>query len=372
MASDLLQAVAEVARRADAVASAAGRRLRIMEVCGTHTSAITRSGLRELLAAVIQFRSGPGCPVCVTSAEDLALAAGLARHPATLIATPGDLMRVPTWVYGERHSLEELRAAGLADVRVITSPLQALSLAAANPPREVVLIGIGFETTSPLVAATVLRAATGEAPGNLSVLSLHKRMPPALWQMLAANDLGVDGLLLPGHVSVVTGRRAFDFVSSDRRVPAVIAGFEPMDVLLALSSLLRQIDSAKPAVANLYPRAVTEQGNMVAQELVDRVFAPADADWRGLGCIPESGLELRPEYRRWDAIDKLDLDRRAGGKLPSPPGCRCGDVLAGRIDPPDCPEFALSCAPLRPHGPCMVSAEGACQIAYRAAAGNGG
>ena len=324
-----------------------------MEVCGTHTMAISRAGLRQLLPAGITLVSGPGCPVCVTSTADLDRVVALARRPEVTLATFGDLVRVPS----SRTTLAAERAAG-ADVRVVYSPLDAVNLAQAEPEREVVFAGIGFETTAPIVAAAVLEArARGVA--NFSVLSLHKTMPLPLRALLDLGETPISGFILPGHVSVVTGTACYEFLASEYAVGGVVAGFEPDDVLEALLMLVRQ---TAPTIEIGYRRAVRAEGNLVAQRLMATVFAPSDADWRGLGVIPGSGLALADEYRESATEERFTVEIE---EPIEPMGCACGEVLRGVLDPADCALFGSRCTPGDPVGPCMVSSEGSCAARYR-------
>jgi hydrogenase expression/formation protein HypD len=327
--------------------------LTFMEVCGTHTMAIARHGLRELLPPGLRLVSGPGCPVCVTAMADLDRVIALAHLPRVTLVTFGDLLRVPA----SRSSLAAERAAG-ADVRVVYSARDAVAIAAADPSREVVFAGIGFETTAPTVAASLLEArALGV--GNFSVLSLHKTMPLPLKALLELGETPVSGFILPGHVSVVTGSRCYEFLARDYRVAGVVAGFEPHDVLLALLMLVRQ---AAPVIEIEYTSAVQAEGNLVAQRLLEQVFMPGDAEWRGLGVIPGSGLLLREEFAAMDADRRFAVDP---GETLEPSGCRCGEVLRGVIDPVECALFGRRCTPQDPVGACMVSSEGACAARYR-------
>lgn len=347
LADDLaLDARAALARRGASV-------LTFMEVCGTHTMAIARFGLRDLLPSEVRLVSGPGCPVCVTAMGDLDKVIGLARLPEVTVTTFGDLIRVPA----SRSSLAAERAAG-ADVRVVYSARDAVELAAAEPERQVVFAGIGFETTAPTVGAALLEAqARGVA--NFSVLSMHKTMPLPLKALLDLGETDITGFILPGHVSVVTGSGCYEFLARDHGVGGVVAGFEAHDVLQALQLLVRQTE---PAIAIQYGRAVRPEGNVVAQRLMARVFEPCDADWRGLGIIPGSGLRLRDEFAAFDAERRLSVD--AGEPL-EPKGCRCGEVLRGVLDPAACALFGARCTPEDPVGACMVSSEGACAARYR-------
>jgi len=324
-----------------------------MEVCGTHTMAISRYGLRDLLPAGMRLVSGPGCPVCVTAVGDLDVVVALARLPEVTIVTFGDLVRVPS----SRSSLAAERAAG-ADVRVVYAPTDALELAAAQPERQFVLVGIGFETTAPTVAGALLMARERNLR-NFSVLSLHKTMPGALRALLDGGESRIDGFILPGHVSVVTGSDCYRFLPAEYGVGGVVAGFTAADVLEALLLLARQ---RRPAIEIGYRRAVTTAGNRVAQELLSRVFTPCDAVWRGLGLIAGSGLRLADEFRDYAAEERFTVEP---GEPVEPRGCRCGEVLRGLIDPPECALFGRRCTPETPVGACMVSSEGSCAAHFR-------
>lgn len=345
---------AEALRRLAAdLAAETGSGGTFMEVCGSHTMAIARYGLRELLPPSIRLVSGPGCPVCVTAMHDLDTVIALCGLPGVTVATFGDLIRVPA----SRSSMAAARAEG-ADVRVVYSARDAVDLAAADPSREVVFVGIGFETTAPTVAASVVEARR-RGVRNYSVLSLHKTMPQPLRALLDLGETPIAGFLLPGHVSVVTGTAGYEFLAAEYGVAGVVAGFEPDDILEALLMLVRQ---PAPAIENQYTRAVQPQGNTVAQQLMGQVFEPRDADWRGLGVIPGSGLGLRPEFAGHDAAVRLPVDP---GESLEPAGCRCGEVLRGVTDPADCALFGRRCTPEDPVGACMVSSEGACAARYR-------
>ncbi|MDR1658903.1 MAG: hydrogenase formation protein HypD [Desulfovibrio sp.] len=338
----------------------AGRPLRFMEVCGTHTVALFQSGLASLLPASVTHLSGPGCPVCVTHDAEISLILDLAGRAKTILATFGDMLRVPG---PDGRSLKHARAGG-GRVEIVYSPLEALALAKKNPDDAVVFPGIGFETTAPTVAATLLTARQ-EKIGNFCVLSLHKLVPPALRALLddvRDGEAKIDAFLLPGHVSTVIGLAPYAFLAERFRVPGVVGGFEPADILLALCLLAEQLRDNAPAVRNAYPRAVNDAGNPRARALTEQVFMPADALWRGMGAIPESGLALRPEYADMDAARRFNLTPATS---PSPKGCRCGDVLRGRISPPACPLFGRKCTPASPVGPCMVSTEGSCAAWYK-------
>jgi hydrogenase expression/formation protein HypD len=337
-------------------AARAGRPLTLMEVCGTHTMAIYRHGLPSLLPEAVRLISGPGCPVCVTSQGQIDQIIALARQPGVTIGTFGDMIRVP----GSESSLEHERARG-ADVRVLYAPTDALSLAAEQPSREVILIGIGFETTAPTVAATVAEARRHNVR-NLSLVSACKRIPPALDALLASGDLTIDGLICPGHVSVIIGSDAYKPLVERYRLACVVAGFEPDEVLDAIAALVRQAAEGRIEVENRYATWVRPDGNRRALEMLDEVFAPATARWRGLGVIGQSGLALRESWRDFDAAERFNIEER---EVAEPPGCRCGDVLRGQLTPLACPLFAGACTPEHPVGPCMVSTEGSCSAAFR-------
>jgi hydrogenase expression/formation protein HypD len=331
------------------------RPLRLMEFCGGHTHAIMRYGLRALVPGTVDLRSGPGCPVCVTANADLDRAIALCQVPKLILTTFGDMIRVP----GSTQSLQEAKAAG-ADVRMVYSTLDALRIARENPARPVVFLGVGFETTAPTVAATILQAEA-EGVDNLSVLSLHKLTPPATRAILDAGEVALDGIIGPGHVTTIIGADVWEFLPTDYHVPVAIAGFEPLDILRAVADLVDMAEDGTPAVSNAYSRSVTRQGNLAALDVMARVFEVTCADWRGLGVVPGSGLGLRPAFARFDAARLFEVDP---GPTREHKGCLCGDVLRGTITPPECPLFAKACTPARPIGPCMVSAEGACAAYY--------
>lgn len=325
----------------------------LMEVCGTHTMAISRDGLRPLLEPGINLVSGPGCPVCVTSDADVDRAIAVAELPDVVLATFGDMVKVP----GSVGSLAGVRAQGAA-VKVVYSPLDALELARAEPDRKVVFLGVGFETTAPAVAATALQARS-EGLDNFYVLSFHKLVPPALRALVSIEDFAVDGFILPGHVSVITGSDAFSFVPEEYGIPCVVAGFEVTDVLSSILRLVRMRGKA-PGLEVEYSRAVRPEGNTKALAVMAKVFEPCDAHWRGLFEIPASGLALRSEFADMDAgLWDVELPERREGTA-----CRCGDILCGRIKPTECPLFASKCNPEEPVGPCMVSSEGTCAAYY--------
>jgi hydrogenase expression/formation protein HypD len=346
IARDLVQRIHFWARRIP-------RKVTIMEVCGTHTNSISGAGLRGLMPENVRLVSGPGCPVCVTPTSFLDMAISLARMPGVTIATFGDLVRVPS----SKGSLEEAMADG-CDVRVIYSPRDLLALGKELRGRRVVFLAIGFETTAPGVAATILES---EKVGNILFLVGHKLIPPAIEALLSAEEVNLDGLILPGHVSAIIGQEPYGFVSERFGIPGVIAGFTPLDVLAAIAEILQQLVFGSPKVVNNYGRVVRPEGNPRAREVMASVFEPCDGVWRGLGEIRGSGLRLRTPWR------DLDASRLVTEVVETvePKGCRCGDVLKGLLDPPECPLFGLHCTPEGPRGPCMVSSEGACGAWYR-------
>jgi len=330
--------------------------LKIMEFCGTHTHAICRYGLRELLPRTIEMFSGPGCPVCVTDQADIDYAIALARVPQAIITTFGDLLKVP----GSRGSLQAAAARG-ATVEVVYSPLNAVDFAERNPERSVIFLGVGFETTAPMVAASVLEAIRRNL-SNYYVYSMHKLTPPAMRAILDAKELSLGGILCPGHVSTVTGWRVWDFLADTYAIPAAVAGFEPADVLWAVAEIVAQHESCRAEVVNTYPRSATALGNVTAQEVMKQVFETGAATWRGLGAIPESGLTLRTDYHSFDAKEVFHIDP---GETIVQEGCHCGEIIRGVMKPAECPLFGQTCNPAQPVGPCMVSAEGTCAAYYQ-------
>ena len=329
---------------------------RFMEVCGTHTVAIFQSGLRTLLPEEIVHLSGPGCPVCVTHDREIAAYLALAEKDLT-IATFGDLIKVPG---PAGRNLKMAQAEG-ARIKIVYSAFDALKIALEKPELKVVFLGVGFETTAPTVAA-VIRMAKEQGVKNFSVLSLHKLVPPALRALAADREIRVDGLLLPGHVSTIIGLEPYRFLADEYNVPAVIGGFEPLDILQAILIMLRQKNEGRVDVVNNYRRAVSDQGNARAREVMYDVFETCDALWRGLGTIPGSGLTVRQKYAEFDACLVYDQ------KLPQVEeivGCKCGSVLKGLISPDKCPLFDTRCTPASPVGPCMVSTEGSCAAYHK-------
>jgi len=332
------------------------RPVTLMHVCGTHEHTIARSGMRSLLPHDVRLIAGPGCPVCVCPAGDIDQAIAAARREGTVIATFGDMVRVPA----SSGSFEQSRAEG-CDVRVVYSPIDAVNIARENPDREVVFMAVGFETTAAPIAASL----AVDLPGNFSIVPSMRLIPPALRFLLKRSSGAVDGFVLPGHVSAIIGRTGYAFLEEEFGVPAVIAGFEPIDVLRAVRELLVQVAGGKRGVVvNEYRRVVHEEGNSRAREAIERFFEEADVPWRGIGTIPGSGLVLRREYQRLDARKRLGL-AAATEAVDVRPGCRCNLVILGEAEPETCPLFGGECTPRNPYGPCMVSSEGTCRARYQ-------
>ena len=327
--------------------------VKIVHVCGTHENTIAQFGLRSLLPENVQVFEGPGCPVCVTPTQDLNAAIQLALDGA-ILCTFGDMTRVP----GTRRTLAQAREEG-ADVRVVLSAADAVEVARKNPARQVVFFAVGFETTAPGTAAVLLDSP----PSNFAVWSSHKLIPPALGALMESSPGSIGAFLAPGHVSTVIGSQAYAEVARRYRVPVVVAGFEPLDMLYALAAALRLIGEGRAEVVNAYARAVRPEGNLKAQELIARVFEAQDARWRGVGTIPCSGLALREEFASWDAAKKFQVRAEEGED--HPPGCLCPEIVMARALPSQCPLFRTRCTPQTPVGPCMVGVEGACNVWYR-------
>ena len=340
----------------------ADRPVSLMEVCGTHTVSIHRAGLRGLLPARIRLVSGPGCPVCVTPQSYVDALIALSQQPGVRVATYGDMIRVP----GRETTLERVQGDG-ARVSVVYGVMDALKLARERTDEQIVFAGVGFETTAPTTAVAV-KLARGEGIGNFTVLGAHKLIIPAMTALLEGGEVQIDGFLCPGHVSVVIGADAYRPLAARFRRPCVVAGFEPLEMLDAIERVLRQLAAGKAEVQNAYAKVVSAAGNRAAWATIEEVFEPADTPWRGLGVIPRSGLALR------QAFADLDAARRFGVEITDQEdahGCRCGDVIRGLIEPPECPLFGGACTPANPVGPCMVSREGNCQAHYKYARSDG-
>ena len=327
----------------------------LMEVCGTHTVAIFKHGIRQFLPEKVNMLSGPGCPVCVTPNADIDKAIALAQNAGVILTTFGDMMKVP----GSYSNLQQVKAAG-ADVRVVYSVLDALRIAEDNPRKSVVFFGVGFETTAPTTASAILEA---ERLGinNFFFHSVHKLIPPAMRALLGSDEVRIDGFICPGHVSTIIGSQPYEFIPREYGIPCVIAGFEPLDILQAIDMLLEQISVGEPRVDIQYRRAVRKEGNPIALKYLSTVFQVTDACWRGIGIIPKSGLKLGRQYKRFDAEHAFKIVSKPPKEVA---GCRCGDMLRGVSTPHECRLFAKACTPENPVGPCMVSTEGTCSAWY--------
>lgn len=327
-----------------------------MEVCGTHTMSIYQYGIRSLLPENVRLVSGPGCPVCVTPIGYVDRALACTAAPRNIVATFGDMLRVP----GSRSSLMERRAGG-ADIRIVYSPLDAVTLAKNNPERRVIFLGVGFETTAPTIAVSILEAARQKLT-NYCVLAAHKTMPAPMEILTCDPDLNLKGYLCPAHVSTVIGGAAYKPLAEKYHIPCVVTGFEPADVMQGIVMLLAQTLRGDSRVEIQYSRAVSWKGNPKAQAILGRLFEPCDAVWRGLGVLAGSGLAIRSEYAEFDAEQVLSLDVPEAAENPA---CLCGEVLKGKLTPFGCPLFATTCTPESPAGACMVSSEGTCAAAYK-------
>jgi hydrogenase expression/formation protein HypD len=349
------KAIAGLMRKIEETSGRIARDVTIMEVCGTHTHAVAAAGLRRMLPAGVRLISGPGCPVCVTPVDYLDRALALASLENIMVCTFGDLMRVPS----STSSLEIAHAEG-RPIEIVYSPRDALDLARANPERRVVFLAVGFETTAPTIAGAVAEAEADHVD-NFLILPGNKVMPPPMTALVEDQDLKVDGFLLPGHVSVLTGWECFRFLAEDYGVSGAVVGFAPTDVMRGVLELLEQIKDGTARITNLYSRVVSSKGNKVAARLVERYFEPVATSWRGFGEIPGSGLGLREQFSHRDA-GTIEVDLPPPNE---PAGCACGDVLRGVIDPPECSLFGTACQPTTPVGACMVSSEGTCSAWFR-------
>lgn len=336
-----------------------GKPVRLMEVCGTHTVAIFRQGIRELLPDGLSLISGPGCPVCVTAVEDIEKAMEISRKENVIFTTFGDMMRVP----GIKKNLSEAKAEG-ADIRVLYSPIDALKIASENKDKKIVFFATGFETTSPSVAATLFEADR-KGINNLYIYSVHKLVPPALDALLSSGEVKIDGFIMPGHVSTIIGTRPYGFIAEKYRKPSVITGFEAGDILQGINMLLEQILSNRAEVEIQYKKVVREEGNPKAVALINEYFEPCNAYWRGIGTIPLSGLKLREKYKHRDINSVIKIETLFVSGPQEPKGCSCGEILKGIKTPDECPLFAGVCTPENPVGACMVSTEGSCAAYYK-------
>ena len=344
--------------------TAPSRKIKIMHVCGTHENFIGRFGLRSLLPENIELVAGPGCPVCVCPASDINTAIEISLMDNVILATFGDMIRVPAKnnsKNNENDSLQTAKSRG-ADVRIIYSPFDALKIAEKNPDKKIVFFSVGFETTAAGVASLIYN----NPPDNLSILSSHRLIPPSMELLLGIGDIQIDGFLLPGHVTTVIGMKPFEIFPEAYLMPTVSAGFEPLDILSAVLSIVEQIKEGKTSLTNKYTRAVKEDGNPKAIKIMGDVFEEVSSYWRGIGRIPRSGLKLRDKYSRWDANKIFDIEKGDKDFFDIHPHCSCHLIMLGKIYPPDCPLFAKKvCNPENPFGPCMVSMDGTCRIWYR-------
>ena len=338
----------------DAACDRLGRQINIMEVCGTHTVSIFRNGIRPTLPKTLKLLSGPGCPVCVTDQGYIDVTLELARREDCIIATYGDMIRVP----GKSGSLERNH---MSNVKIVLSSYDAVELARTNPDKTVVFIAVGFETTTPSTAVAVADAER-EGLENFCVFSGHKLVVPAMDALLSDKNNQIDAFLCPGHVSVIIGSDAYKPIVERYHKPCVVAGFEPMQVIEGIAEICRQLAHDNPEVVSMYHAAVKPEGNIAAQKLIEKYFEPYDGYWRGLGKIPGGTLRLKDEYAKFDAVKRFGIEEIPAEDLS---GCKCGEVLCGLIDPPQSPMFEKQCTPDDPVGPCMVSSEGACSAWYK-------
>ena len=336
--------------------------IRLMEFCGGHTVAIFKHGIRQLLPKTIEMLSGPGCPICVTASIDLDKAIALAHLPNVIITTFGDMIRVP----GSYSSLQLAKAEG-NDIRIVYSAQDAVYIARDNPDKSVIFIGIGFETTAPTIAASIMQAEQ-EGINNYYILCLHKLCPPIMKTILNMGEVRLSGIICPGHVSTIIGSYPYQFIPDDYGIACVVSGFEPLDILLCVDMLVSQIETEQYKVEIAYRRGVKPEGNKQANLLMDTVFEVGEANWRGIGAVPLSGLRLRKKYERFDAEKNFEINP---GPSREAKGCICGNILRGISTPLDCKLFRHSCTPEHPVGPCMVSAEGSCATYYHYGASYG-
>ena len=351
----MLEQIYKAQQLMNAACEKSGRQVNIMEVCGTHTVSIFRNGIWSTLPKKLKLLSGPGCPVCVTSQGYIDTVLQLAQRDDCLIATYGDMIRVP----GKDGSLESRQPS--TNVKIVLSSEDALQLAKDNPDKVVVFVAVGFETTAP-ATAVVVKEAAAEGVDNFCVLSGHKLVVPAMRALLSEKNHNIDAFLCPGHVSVIIGYGAFAGIVEHFGRPCVVAGFEPMQIITGLAEICRQFIEGKAELKSVYAAVVTEQGNTTAQKIIAECFEPANGYWRGLGKIEKSALRLKDKYSLFDAFKRFDITETAGQDMS---GCRCGEVLCGLIEPPECELFEKTCSPEAPVGPCMVSSEGACAAWFK-------
>ena len=332
--------------------------LKFMHVCGTHQDTLVKNGLDFLLKDCgIEIGQGPGCPVCVTTPKEIEEMITLAKTDK-IVTTFGDMIRVP----GQNQSLENLKTEGYK-IQTVYSIDDAISIAKKKKDKEIVFMAVGFETTAPTTASAILK----KPPSNFSILCCHRTIPFALKSILDMGELKIDGLIEPGHVSTIIGSKPYEFISKEYKIPQVIAGFEPIDILMSALMLIKQIEKKSPFVENEYSRVVKRDGNIKAQSVIEKTFDICDIKWRGFPIIPKSGLILKSDFNKYDARIKFEdeLIDLKNFKFKEPKGCRCGELLRGLISPKDCPLFGVKCLPDSPIGPCMVSMEGSCNIDYK-------
>ena len=351
----MLERIYKAQKLMDEACKTRGRQINIMEVCGTHTVSIFRSGIRPTLPEGLKLLSGPGCPVCVTDQSYIDIVLELAQRDDVLIATYGDMIRVP----GKSGSLETKQPSN--NVKIVLSSEDALQLAKDNPAKQVVFVAVGFETTAPATAVVVKEAAAG-AIDNFCVLSGHKLVIPAMRALVSEKNDKIDAFLCPGHVSTIIGYQSYAEIVERFGRPCVVAGFEPLQIIEGLAEICRQLAAGKAELKSIYTAVVTEQGNTTAQEMIAECFEPVDGYWRGLGKIENSTLKLKDKYRQFDAFRRFDVTETSSEDTT---GCRCGEVLCGLIEPPECGLFGKDCTPDAPVGPCMVSSEGACAAWFK-------
>ena len=333
------------------------KNIRLMEVCGTHTTSIFKNGIRSLLPNNITLISGPGCPVCVTPTNEIDAFIELANIKNVIIATFGDLIRVP----GTNSSLQKAVANG-KNIQIVSSPIDAVNLAAENLNKKIIFLGVGFETTAPTIAGSIIFAKQIGIK-NYFVYSAHKTVPPALSALMTDKNTNIDGFILPGHVSMVIGVSAYLSFFNNYQIPSVIAGFEPIDLLNVILMLVKQIETDSPKLQNAYKRIVSYEGNKKAQELIAKVFYQTNTKWRGIGTIKNSGLKINKQFAEFDAEKKFDI--KTPDTVKEPKGCSCGQILKGIMSPPQCPLYKKICNPINPVGPCMVSSEGTCAAYFK-------
>ncbi len=338
------------------ISSFLDKEIRLMEVCGTHTMAIRKFGINKALPENIKLISGPGCPVCVTPTVYIDRAVEISKDKDTIIATFGDMVRVP----GSNLSLEKAKANG-SKIEVVYSPIESLELAIKHKDKRVVFLAIGFETTVPSIGITLLEAKRNGLK-NFFILEGNKLIPPAIDEILKDPETNIDGFILPGHVCTIIGYKVFEFIPKRYGIPCAVSGFESLDILLAIRSILEMIVDKKPSVKNLYPRAVNELGNLKARRVIEEVFKKADSLWRGIGIIKDSGLFLKKDFKSFSISKSVDVK---SVKSYDNPVCICGDILKGKALPYDCPLFGKGCTPENPKGPCMISSEGTCAAYYK-------